>query len=143
MRLDHSFTDLENINRVYLPYQLWEEYNFGMWRNVYGKERDTYLEKAIVFTGNANLYGKWMIKAVKQWPNSCLHNLTCAEMNRQAWIGHAACCLAINCPEDITRLAWHELTKEQQDKANEKADRAIEYFEILYKRGIKLCLNMV
>lgn len=137
MRLEHNFDLNGEIKRVYLPYYLWEEWKFGMWCSVFGKEREEYLKKAIEFTGNAQLYGKWMIRVVKQWPNSCLHNLSCTEMNRQAWIGHAACCLAIHCPEDITRLAWHSLTQKQQDDANAQADRAIKYFEQKYNFGIQ------
>lgn len=134
---------MQGIKRVYLPYWLWEEWTNGMWRNVYGNERTELLSKAITFTGNAKLYGQWMLQAVEQWPYSCLHNLTCLEMNRQAWIGHAATCLAINCPEDITRLAWHELTQKQQDEANYKADYAITYFENLYlNNGVQLCLKL-
>jgi hypothetical protein len=131
------------MQRVFLPYWVWEEYKCGMWRNIYGAEREEYLQKAIKFTGNANLYGSWMMKVIKEWPYSCLHNLTCDGMNKQAWIGHAACCLAINCPEDITRLAWHNLTKKQQDKANGKADKAIQEWGILYQNGLQSTLNMI
>jgi hypothetical protein len=34
--------------------------------------------------------------------------------------------MAIKCPEDIVRQAWGYLTPEQQDKANKKAEEAIE-----------------
>lgn len=117
------------MERIYHHYSKWEDWKFGMWRNVYGKEREEYLQKAIVFTGNADLYGSWMMKIIEQWPYSCEHNLTNPSINHQAWIGHAACCLAIGCPEDITRLAWHELTQDQQDKANAMADKAIGEWE--------------
>jgi hypothetical protein len=70
-----------------------------------------------------------MLKAIDLWPVSCEHNLSCTGMNRQAWIGHAACCIATGCPEHITRLAWHTLTQKQQDEANAKADFAIKTWE--------------
>ena len=111
--------------RVWHPYWAWEEYSAGMWRRIHGIERDQFLQQAIVFTGDTNLYGSWMIKVIAAWPISCEHNLTDYGMNRRAWIGHAACCLAINCPEDITRSAWKCLTEEQRIKANIKADEAI------------------
>lgn len=100
-----------------------------MWKSVYGEERERLLKEAIDFTGNAELYGSFMLRIIKEWPYSCEHNLTATDINRQAWIGHAACCLAIQCPEDITRLAWHQLTQEQQDKANAKANEAIKKWE--------------
>jgi len=125
------------LKRVYHPYWLWEEYHAGMWKKAHAKEEAGLLQTAIEFTGNAELYGRSMIEAVHLWPWSCEHNLTCKSMNRQAWIGHAACCIAIACPEYITRLAWHTLSQKQQDDANSKADTAIEYWEHHYERGLR------
>lgn len=117
------------MRRIYHPWDRWEEHKHGMWRIVHGEERERLLAKAVEFTGDAELYGRWMMRVIEEWPYSCEHNLTCEEMNRQAWVGHAATCLAIGCPEDITRLAWHRLTQNQQDRANLKADAAIAAWE--------------
>lgn len=127
------------MNRIYHPYNLWEDWKFGMWRNVFGEERETLLKQAIVFTGNADLYGEYMLRVIREWQFACEHNLTNTSINRQAFIGHCACCLAINCPEDITRLAWHSLTKKQQDKANDKADFAILTWERQYGSRREQC----
>ena len=97
-----------------------------MWRRV---NVDEYLQKAIEFTGDHELYGRWMMRVVNEWPIACEHNLTDLTQNRRAWIGHAAVQMAINCPEHVTRAAWGYLTKEQQDLANGVADKAIEYWE--------------
>lgn len=130
------------MQRVFIPYWFWEEYYAGMWSNIFGEQRDRLLYDAIVFTGNAELYGKYMQRVIREWPYSCLHNLSCVGMNRQAWIGHAACALAMNVPEDIVRLAWHSLTQKQQDEANQQADNAIIKWEEQYKDGIQLCLKL-
>lgn len=114
------------IKRIYHPYTSWEDYNNGMWREIKDKEeRADLLKKAIEFIGDHKLYGKYMIKVIENWTITCEHNLTDSSLNKQAWIGHCACSLAINCPEDITREAWNYLTKEQQDLANREADKAI------------------
>lgn len=118
--------------RIWHPYWAWEEYSAGMWRRIHGIERDQFLQQAITFTGDTELYGSWMLKVTEVWPISCEHNLTDYGMNRRAWIGHSACCLAINCPEDITRAAWKTLTDEQRIKANIKADEAIYAWERKY-----------
>lgn len=123
------------MSRIFHPYHLWEDFQNGMWRLVEKSEEEIYLQKAIDFTGNHELYGHWMLKAVEQWKHSCEHNLTNTSMNRRAWIGHAAVCLAIGCPEYLTRLAWWQLTKEQQDLANAKADEAILIWEIKNQRN--------
>lgn len=117
------------MNRIYHPYWEWEEYHAGMWRAVSAAERSDMLQKAIEFTGNHKLYGKWMMEVPNKWPKSCEHNLTDISQNRRAWIGHAAVCLAIGIPEDIVREAWGHLTTEQQRLANLQADAAIEAYE--------------
>ena len=122
-----------DIERIYHPYWQWEEVDSNMWGTVDDKKK--YLDAAIEFTGDAELYGSWMVKVVRKWKYSCEHNLSNKTQNRQAWIGHAACALAMGCPENIIRSAWSYLSKEQQDEANAKADEAIQLWEDLYVRG--------
>lgn len=96
-----------------------------MWGDVENKSE--WLEKAIKFTGDHELYGSWMMKVANEWKYSCEHHLT-KPGNKKAWIGHAAVALAIQCPEDIVRQAWGYLSEEQQRMANEKAQSAIDYW---------------
>lgn len=117
------------IERVYHPYWKWEEVMYNMWGSSPNKYE--HLEWAIEFTGNAVLYGEWMMKVVSDWPHSCQHNLSNDQQNRKAWIGHAACAYANKCPEDIVRSAWSKLTRLQQDQANHQAQLAIEHWENL------------
>lgn len=112
---------------IWHPYWIWEEVKFNMWGSVENKKE--YLEKAIHFTGDYELYGAYMIIVASQWKYSCEHHLTKIKTNRKAWIGHAASALAIQCPEDIVRQAWSFLDENQQNLANEKAQKAIEYWE--------------
>lgn len=116
-----------SIDRIYHPWWDWEEVDANMWGSV--DDRAKYLQKAIEFTGDHQLYGRWMIKVVDRWKYSCEHNLSHKTQNRRAWIGHAAVAMALGCPEDIVRKAWGYLTEEQQVKANAKADEAIAYWE--------------
>ena len=109
------------------PFWLWEEVRHNMWGNV--SDKAAWLEKAINFTGDHKLYGSWMKKVAASWEYSCAHHLTKLGTNRKPWIGHAAVALAIQCPEDIVREAWGHLTRDQQDKANLAAQRAIEEWE--------------
>lgn len=118
------------IERAYLPYWQWEEVEANMWGTV--ENRKEYLDRAIEFTGDAKLYGSYMLRVVEEWPNSCRHNLSNVSQNRQAWIGHAACAFAFECPEDIVRLAWSHITSKQQNEANARADFAIARWERVY-----------
>jgi len=112
---------------IWHPYWFWEETHFNMWGEV--PNRKDWLQRAIEFTGNHELYGRWMLRVVQEWPFSCGHNLTKRGTNRKAWIGHAAVALAIQCPEDIVREAWSYLTPQQQALANMKAQQAIDKWE--------------
>jgi hypothetical protein len=118
-------TNLKEIRQKWYPYTLWEDYLHGMYRKLDREEQESLLRLAIDFTGDDELYGSWMLRVAKEWPISCENNFTDMSINHRAWIGHAACCMAINCPEQITRQAWWELTDEQRDKANARADYAI------------------
>lgn len=98
-------------------------------------ERAALLPLAIDFTGDANRYGAAMLRVTVEWPFSCEHNLTDIGQNRRAWIGHAACCLAIGCPEDVTREAWGHLSEQQREDANAKATEAILSWEAHHIQG--------
>jgi len=98
-----------------------------MWKKV--DDRDKYLKIAVEFTGDHERYGAAMFQVLQLWPISCEHNLSDKSQNRKAWIGHAACAIAIGCPEDIVRQAWHMLTDEQRVAANKAADTAINQWE--------------
>lgn len=118
---------------IYHPYWEWEDWNAGMWRKPMPSEESQLLRKAIEFTGDAELYGSFMIRVTQEWPKACEHNLLNTSMNRRAWVGHAAACLAIASPESITRRAWWMLTGDQRIAADKKADEAI----ALYIHGRK------
>ena len=107
------------------PYWEWEEVKSNMWGTV--EDRKQWLNKAIEFTGNHELYGYWMRQVVDQWPLSCRQALT-KQGDKKSWIGHAAVALAIQCPEDIVRQAWGMLNEEQQRLANDQAENAIAYW---------------
>jgi len=115
------------IDRIYHPYWLWEEVDHNMWGSVTDKKK--FLKMAIEFTGDHKKYGRFMARVVSEWKYSCENALTDQYINRKAWVGHAACALAMGCPESITREAWSHLTDEQQLLANKEAERAIQAWE--------------
>ena len=122
------------LKRIWLPVDQWEEIGFNMWGEV--SDRRLFLQRAVTFTGNHRLYGQYMQRVTNEWPNSCLNALTDYNLNRKAWIGHAACALALRCPEDITRQAWGLLTNEQRILANRQAERVIHAWEVRYRASL-------
>jgi len=116
----------KKFKRVYHPYHLWEEYHAGMWIVTAGEKRKEHAKASADLMRDPEAFFQAMMKAVNDWPISCEVNLTASSINQRAWLGHAGCCIAAGSPEDCTRLGWHMLTEEEQDKANAAADRAIE-----------------
>ena len=125
------------LDRVYLPYDCWEEMEHNMWGTV--PDVKAALQEAIMFTGDHVIYGGYMRRVCDEWPNSCENALTDNTLNRKAWLGHAAVSLALNIPEYITRKAWGYLTNEQRILANEEARRAIQSWEVTYIKDKGLC----
>jgi len=115
------------MKRIFHPYWKWEEARHNMWGTADDKEKS--LREAVEFTGDHLLYGSYMCRVINEWEFSCEHNLTDLSQNRRAWLGHAACALAMFCPEDIVRSAWAKLTRIQQVKANLQAEKYINMWE--------------
>lgn len=126
-----------NLERVYVPVWDWEENKFNMWGSV--NDRAKFLRLSVELTGDHKRYGRFMMRVVNEWKNSCINALTDSSLNKKAWVGHAACALAIGCPEDITRQAWGKLTDDQRLLANREAERAIQHWERMYAKSIGLC----
>lgn len=128
---------MNKLPRVWHPVEDWEEIKFNMWGTV--SDRASFLKRAIDFTGNWELYGDHMDLVILEWPISCENALTDYSLNRKAWVGHAACALYMQCPEDITRLAWGYLSDEQRTMANRRAAIAIRDWEENYRARKGLC----
>ena len=111
------------IPQVWHSVDRWEEITHNMWGRV--DDRAGYTQQAIAFTGDHKLYGSFMRRVCQEWPYSTENALTDPYLNHRAWVGHAACALAFNCPEDIVRQAWSHLSDEQKLLANQEASRAV------------------
>lgn len=121
------------MKRVYHPCDTWEEMASNMWGTVI--DRKLFLKRAIEFTSDHKKYGRFMRIVIDKWPISCENHLTNLNINRKAWLGHAAVAYALECPEDITREAWGKLTDEQRFLANKEAARTIQIWEYNYSKS--------
>lgn len=111
------------MKRFYADYRTWEDYQNGMWRKEVKLEQ---IEKSKTLLSDP-LYS--MQQVIHNWPIASKHNLSNANSNRKSWLGQAACCLVVGSTEFETRMAWRELTKEQQFYANQCADIVIKNWE--------------
>lgn len=125
------------MKRIYHHYEKLEEVKAGMWRMVNGQARLDFRDQAAELMRDPERFKASMLKAVSDWPFSCEHNLSAKNVNRQAWMGHAGCCIAVESPEECTRLGWHMLTRKEQDEANRVADEVIAEWEQAYTAKTK------
>ena len=82
-----------------------------------------------------------MFYVVTNWKWSMEHNLTNNAMNKIAYIGQAACAYYAKIPSTVTMEAWSLLDKDVQEKANEVAKEALDYW-IKNNKTIQVCLNL-
>lgn len=114
---------------VYYRHELWEDYKIGM----YAKQCHPSGVSAAycILKDPVKLYDA-MYYVSHHWPYSSEMNLTNSSMNRQAWLGQAACAWMVHATDEETKTAWRALTKEEQDRANAVANRIINEWEIEY-----------
>lgn len=127
---------MSKIKRVFHRYEKCEEYQSNMWKAIPIEQRQEKQEYSRNLMIEHDAFFDACMLVIGAWPYSCEAALTASTMNHQAWIGHAACAYNHGAPEDITRLAWRELTEEQQDLANAAADRAILNWKENYLKGL-------
>jgi hypothetical protein len=125
---------MPKFNRVYRPYYEWEETAAGLWRRPTGDERSAWILRCAEFMAVTVNFRNGMLRAIEEWPNSCEVNFTSYASNRQAWLGHAACCISIGCPEEPTRAAWWTLTERQRVDADKAAAEVILIWEERYAK---------
>ena len=124
--------------RRYFHYEELEEFQRGMWRIVRGSERSDNASKAAGLMRDCSAFKQAMYQAVRDWPNSCLHNLTADAVNKIAWLGHAGCCVGVGSPEENTRIGWHMLNGDEQDAANAAALEVLNYWESVHAQDMQL-----
>lgn len=120
--------------RVYFHYEQLEEWRAGMWRIVRGDERMTNARNAADLMRQPEAFKAAMARALTEWPNSCLHNLSADSVNKIAWLGHAGNCLGVGSPEENTRIGWHMLNQAEQDEANRVAAEVLALWNPTYRQ---------
>jgi hypothetical protein len=124
------------IKQVYVPYWEWECFQFGFYSKV--KNESQALEKAIIFTGDYQLYGSAMLEVVDVWVNTMKNHLTNPSINKRAFVGHCAVCYKTGIPSYITRKAWKHLTDKQRILADNEAEKAIRIWNKKYLTTLQL-----
>jgi len=117
------------MTQVFYHYSELEEHHAGMWRRTSVGERDGLIDAAADLMRQPTEFLEAMLSALRGWPKSMEAAFSTPMLNRRAYMGHAGCCVAVNAPEDLTRLAWHMLSPEEQAAANAAADQVIAQYQ--------------
>lgn len=126
------------IERIYHPFNLWEDYEKGFYNNCSGQEKKEKIQLAVNLFCNTECLEVYMERVVKEWFYSCEHNLTNPSMNKIAYIGQAACALYASIPNTVTMEAWSLVPDEYKQKADEIAQRCINVWEDKHIETLKM-----
>jgi len=116
---------MPKLERVYRHYLDLEEYHAGMWRVLQGAERAEFVATAADLLRDLGRFRDALAEMLAAWPVSASVALSAESTNRIAWLGQAACCFAVQAPEECVRVAWHTLSPTEQDRANASARDAL------------------
>jgi len=126
--------------RIYHRYELWEDYKCGFYDNISGKNKEELVKKVIEMFSNSKLTSEYMNKVINNWKYSCEHNLTNPSLNKVAYLGQAACCIYAGVPSSITMEAWHLVSKENRNNADNIAKEILRIYEL--RKPEQLCLKL-
>lgn len=119
------------LRRVYYHYSYWEDHAHGMFQITKGDNNNIIKDAAALLNDPDKLLEAMRHVAFK-WKHSAEMNLSNRNRNRQAWLGQASCCYAVEAPEELTKRAWGTLTTKERDTANGVADKVIVEWEERY-----------
>ena len=123
------------MKRIFHTWDEWECYPAGFYNNhpqTGQMDDDEARDAYAAFLADSDAFRAALKRVLAEWPNSCEHYLSNERMNRIAWLGQAAACIAIGLPSRF-KGGFNRLTEEQQEEANSVALEALN--EWLGRRG--------
>lgn len=117
------------MNRIWHPWHLWECVPAGMYHLTTENKEQNELRYAYFLRDDA-AFRSSIEQVFDEWPVSCEHFLTNDSMNRIAWIGQAAMCMATGVSRAY-RGGFMRLTDQEKRIANATA---AEYLQLWVER---------
>jgi hypothetical protein len=117
------------MKRVFHNYKKWEEVDYNFYASAPVSKMEKYAHLVLSVLANKKECEKQMRRVVKEWPNSCEHNLTNPSLNKIAWLGQSSCALSNKVPQDATMKIWSLLSDEEKTTANAIAKKIIKEWE--------------
>lgn len=120
-----NIKNFPNIEQAFFRYELWEDYQSGMYNPTGAKDESRGIEKAIECLSDETICRKYMKKVVSEWKIATAQVLTNPETNGRAWLGQCACFMYGGINDEQTRKAWVMLDAKTQKRANKIAEQVI------------------
>lgn len=118
---DFRTVNTSDKTRIFHTFDKWECHKAGFYAMSFdGKSKKECVEMYRDFLADLPRFEAALEAVTTQWKYSCEHYLTNVAMNRIAWLGQASMCFATGVPSEF-RSGFFELTKKQQQQANEMA----------------------
>lgn len=108
------------INQIFHHFSKWEDNKAGFYDTTC-EEYKEHIQKSIKLLSNQKEFRKYATKVITEWIFSCEQNLTDPSLNKIAYIGQSACCLANGTPAFVTRNSWSYIDEIDQRLANNTA----------------------
>ena len=122
------------IKQLFHHFSKWEDYKHGFYDTTcFNMQEEIY--KSVELLSNQDKFYKYAKKVIMEWAYSCEQNLTDPSMNKIAYIGQSACCLANRTPSFATRNAWSYMEEKDQRAANKTARKILKEWQ--YKELLK------
>lgn len=121
------------MNRIYHTWDKWECYLSGFYENKppKGMTKEDCENTYCLFLKDEIEFRNALNRVISEWKNSCEHYLSNENMNRIAWLGQAALCIAKKIPSSF-RSGFNLLSEEEQKKANSIALEYLNKWLILH-----------
>lgn len=90
---------MSKLTRIYHTWDKWECYPAGFYETgITGLDDESGKQKYRDFLADSSSFRNALERVLNEWINSCEHYLTNERMNRIAWLGQAAACIATGLP---------------------------------------------
>lgn len=122
------------INQIFHHFSKWEDYKEGFYNSTC-EDVAEHIQKSVDLLSNQELFYNYAKEVVEKWIFSCEQNLTDPSLNKIAYIGQSACCIANGTPAFVTRNAWAYIEEENQKLANQTAKKVLH--EWRYTQSLK------
>lgn len=113
------------MRQIWHPWTDWESYKAGFYDGKTALSQDQAKAAYADFLRSIPRFEAALERVLREWPMSCEHFLSNERINRVAWLGQAAMCIATGVPS-IYRSGFGMLSTEERDAANEAARTALE-----------------